>query len=825
MTDPESPLTLLTFTELCQAVERSLHRATGPRKRRAWAKLRDLAEEMRAQADATDELFTAPEPWRLLHVSVTGYQGAAVKAGFRVNPAPGITVVHGPNGSGKSTIAGGIRTALAGTTRWWTSRERISGRSGRQYLWEPLHRAVGAPDSSTEVHLGRGAERLVISAVLDADGEVVEHTCHWTTADGTSREVNLVQTSWRHALEAHPPVFSYADVERRVQQSGDLREYIENLLALGGCFEMLNDRVARERQASAEAHKRLEQARKAALERLREIDEKWTEGRSDEHLTEITWPDPVEDIEAWLEENGLTEYGGTVPEVVPRHLEVIDAAVEGVRAALCGIDERATSERLALARPLAELHAHAHALSEVGSTCPLCDTDVEDWRERLGTVVGGLVEVDPAHEALRRAVTRLVDALGSEFEDVVGVLASFEGQTTVPVDHLRETRAAAELFLRFVENHGRRDSPTFRRLLTLLHGSLSTDTWRMAGKEAVSLSEHARQWRRERRQAVDGFVRVWRADAVTARDHELWGDTRDCVTHLAGQLRDARTESLTPVFGEHVRSMLSDARISLDGLRLTSLRAEAAMSGASGSMQLNMLSAGQRNAFLLAPLLSTLDAGPFGFLILDDPVHAFDEIRIDRLSQALARVSRTRRVVVFTHDERLKEHLMARASNFESWAITREPSTGLISLDPTHSLWALLLDDASHICRLSTNHPYGCTLTVTQTVRGLCRQALDNALRQCLVIDAVASSRDIDADLAAIDGRNTTQQRLDTMKTLLSESAVRRLSAAEHMVHAHLAGWNRASHGRRGEAGKEQLAAEIAAAREACALLVAPADD
>jgi len=63
---------------------------------------------------------------------------------------------------------------------------------------------------------------------------------------------------------------------------------------------------------------------------------------------------------------------------------------------------------------------------------------------------------------------------------------------------------------------------------------------------------------------------------------------------------------------------------------------------------LSMLSAGQRNALLLAPLLAVSRGGPFGFLVLDDPVHAFDQVRVDRLAQLIHDLAEDRRVIVLT---------------------------------------------------------------------------------------------------------------------------------------------------------------------------------
>ena len=46
---------------------------------------------------------------------------------------------------------------------------------------------------------------------------------------------------------------------------------------------------------------------------------------------------------------------------------------------------------------------------------------------------------------------------------------------------------------------------------------------------------------------------------------------------------------------------------------------------------------------------------PFRFIVIDDPVQSMDPAKVEGLARLLARVGRTRQVVVFTHDDRLPE--------------------------------------------------------------------------------------------------------------------------------------------------------------------------
>jgi predicted ABC-type transport system involved in lysophospholipase L1 biosynthesis ATPase subunit len=140
---------------------------------------------------------------------------------------------------------------------------------------------------------------------------------------------------------------------------------------------------------------------------------------------------------------------------------------------------------------------------------------------------------------------------------------------------------------------------------------------------------------------------------------------------LRQELRDARCIRLGTEVAEVLHRLLVDTPLTLDGLDLGSdpLR----LVGADGDPRKpGTLSAGQRNALVLAPLLRTRSGGPFGFLLVDDPVHAFDDLRVDLVSDELVRLARDRRVVVFTHDSRLTEHLNAKIREADVRTLARE---------------------------------------------------------------------------------------------------------------------------------------------------------
>lgn len=139
---------------------------------------------------------------------------------------------------------------------------------------------------------------------------------------------------------------------------------------------------------------------------------------------------------------------------------------------------------------------------------------------------------------------------------------------------------------------------------------------------------------------------------------------------------------------------LSHNNVVPDKGRRPNLSFEFTLNGHAGGR--GMLSQGQMNALALATLLprATDPRLPTRFVILDDPVVALDEVRIDRLAQLLLRYARQRgaQIIVFTHDFRLERALKAEGPS-EVRMIRLERQGGHLKAkpvdDPAHRLWQL----------------------------------------------------------------------------------------------------------------------------------------
>lgn len=162
------------------------------------------------------------------------------------------------------------------------------------------------------------------------------------------------------------------------------------------------------------------------------------------------------------------------------------------------------------------------------------------------------------------------------------------------VERAAELRAA-------LDQHGQRATPEVRAAVRAVGEHLITGGWRATVVEAARQSEHRRQWLRARRAVVDGFVGTWRGAAPAGRTAASWQSAESCLRDLQNQQRRQRTEGLQTLTDTAVRQLLNDVGLSVSALSVQGTKAAVEVTdGAGKAVRLSMLSAGQRNALLLA---------------------------------------------------------------------------------------------------------------------------------------------------------------------------------------------------------------------------------
>jgi hypothetical protein len=159
-------------------------------------------------------------------------------------------------------------------------------------------------------------------------------------------------------------------------------------------------------------------------------------------------------------------------------------------------------------------------------------------------------------------------------------------------------------------------------------------------------------------------------------------------------------------------------------------RRRLAMSGAVDGKDVEsavtVMSQGELHALALALFLprATLDASPFRFVVIDDPVQAMDPAKVDAFAKVLDGLAETRQVVVFTHDNRLPQAVRDLGIDARILEIDRSAGSEVDvrnSSDPARRSLA----DAEEVARnrRSTDE------MKRRVVPQLCRQAVEAACR------------------------------------------------------------------------------------------------
>lgn len=809
-------LSLVTFDEIIELITGFRHRASDEASRAAWTRLLDVAVRLAGAQDPEYDPTTG-DTWYLTEIKVQGYQGigGGEPLTLHLEPTPGLTVIHGPNGAGKSSIADAIETALQGHPRP-SSRP---GKGGNVPIWEREHCGTDASQADIELTLQSGSEVLLIRCCLGRDDSKVEWSAR-RRFDGADTEHDLEATGWRAVVSAFRPVFAYAVIEREVQLARDLQQFLERMLAFGSCFEVLSREVDAQCADAVAARQEWDEALREAKDEVARVDMERLR-TAEFQVPDIEWPSPQDDPDEWLALSNLTESGRPCPEVLASGLQPLRDTAIDVDRAVARLEEAQDSVYQQLASPLQELHNEAKLLANLGDQCPVCKTQHVPWLESLGETARSLADFQEVLRACRVAISKLHDSAVPILANVSDVLAGGSQEahpkwwrdTVVPVQ-TESARAGDQLTV------------GLRRAARDLADWIRSGDCEAAIGAASAEADEQRQWHRARRRGIDPFVAVWRTTRADAAQKTVWDNAKSHLGKLQTRLRAERADVLGDLTGRKVRQLLEDAGLSLEAISVQGRQASLTLvDHQKRNLKLSMLSAGQRNALLLAPMLAVADAGPFRFLVLDDPVHALDQVRVDRLAAVLSEVAKARRVIVFTHDERLKEHLIARNADCDVRSVLRDADSGTVTMGAQGEMWSVLLDDARAVLDTAKDQVGGVTLPPRDIVRGLCRQAIDNALRSLVIRVAVRQSRNPKQDLDVLDSAATTKKRMTCARGIVSSdsAAAAALDGAKDEIESYLGAWNRSSHGNEAasESDDRSLRQEVSAARRACSRIAA----
>lgn len=792
--------TAVTYDELAQLVQVELDRGYQPT-RAGRRRLLALIEEMRDAVSEEPSGLLEGRAWRLASITVRGIGGidGLEPPTLELTPTAGLTVIRSPNGHGKTSLARATESALRG------ERHEADDVSGD--LWSAQLLSEGAEHASVEVVLVSSSDRLDLQVSFAAAGDRVRAVL--TEASG-SRSVQL-DRSWHEALLGSRACYSYSVLQTRLKSDRDLQGYLEELLVLGPIWQSVRTALVRRAEDATVAKKAVEKVcatAKAAEASLRE--RFLADPRSPIVPRDILWPSAwTDDIDEWLVTNELTCAVDERPIPVPDDYE---RQVETLRSALHVAEQCLSAAESALDDPrhgaiLDHLQALVGSVDLDDERCPVCGSAVA-WRYHVRAVVSGARQ--------RRSAA-------AEVEGALRALADWSDGVLVPLTHASAGGPDIEVrTLRDAVQTGgcRAHSPAHRAagiLLTALAGDRHRE-WVMALRRS---SDASAEWARDRVRIVEPLLTAWRTHGDRAAEADCWKVAEKTLDELQVRLRQDRQDDVTAQLHVALRAMLPDADVEIEkihhqGGAKNRRGAQVRLTLGGRPARLGMLSSGQRNALLLAPLLVLATGGPFGFLLIDDPVHALDDLRVDHLARELARLADSYQVLVLTHDPRLEEHLRARRPDLATVTLDRNVATRTVRCTHLSTPWETLLADATQVRDIARQDGWLNDASQESIVTGLCRAALDGAIRQAAINRAVRHAMDVDEALRALVEARDTRARVEHVFALAGGSGT--LPTVRMCVDTFLPAWNSGAHG--GPAVGLDLKAHIRTARRACAELI-----
>tara|TARA_R110002073_G_scaffold336544_1_gene535014 strand:- start:4584 stop:7193 length:2610 start_codon:yes stop_codon:yes gene_type:complete len=630
----------------------------------------DTVEE---EAEAVVPKTTAPMLF-LKSLTVEGYQGIGAPACLELPTGPGLTIISGRNGSGKSSIAEALENLLTDSSARWVDKAK-EWKTG----WKNIH-YEGAPRICASFADATGAVEYTATRTWAAGSTSLKKSEAWVcsnagsidSSNGAEHRLPLTAFPGLDVISMYDPLLGCSSLSKLIATTpSELFDSVSELLGL----EELTD-----------AKRRLSQAAKVHTDRQSELSKK----------AEALRPmlDSLDDSRANACVDALEEANWGIPElrkqlsIVPsadrdatqlqqiRQLtfpatEELAVLCENVRAANRVLDEQERSDAGRAAK-LAELlkasldyHEHSSATEAEPDACPVCLSEAKldaAWRIEARKRADDAVSRAPQYKNAKAAVSQANDALLAQCQ--VASIGNLPAIRALELDN--DAQALCEVWRSSLSQPSA--SPEQRVKFACEHQEAIRAVITHAKARATEiLSERDAPWRKVL-PVVQAFVDEAQV-SLDAEDHTRGPQLKSAHNWLSQAEVSLREKRFTPL-AEQICSVWETLRQGSNvSLSLPSLHSKGKMrklvldtkvdDSEESRSAFGIMSQGELNALALSLFLPRVlsDKTPFGFVVIDDPVHSMDPHKVDGLATVLGEVSQTRQVVVFTHDPRLTESL------------------------------------------------------------------------------------------------------------------------------------------------------------------------
>ncbi|MDJ0012671.1 AAA family ATPase [Rhodococcus erythropolis] len=776
----------------------------------AWNLLVALAEDLAANCD--DDTLVRGRRWMLKTISARGFRGAVEPVSVDFVTHPSLTVLHGENGSGKSSLAEAVRVAL-------TSNVGAAhlGSAPKEGLWHSNDfRSRGVPSSEIIVTLVDDHDpscRLVITT--REHDTWVERTA--TLSDNGTITVITSDSSewaaWDLAVLANPPVLAYAELFNELRTEKDLHTWLTRCLSIDVATKQFDTAVIKIQAETKSAYDRIVNARMQAQASIDSADSAAiTDGVG--NVTSILWDEFYEETErdTWIEQYDLQRRVRQQVELPADQLVSLVEWARQFKTFLSNFNDSAASELTPAV--IAQLIQLDNALGGQPRTesCPVCGAPREEWQSHLHARMPDFDTTRAATEALRTHCRQRTTELVAPMRRVLEALSSTAENTSAidTVTALIDKIAAVSSV----------DDLDPRVLLTLTEWCdwVTTDRAAQLITVAINSADRRHQWLCERWDATEPYLDAWNQDRAEAATADAWNTARTRWNQHLKKLRTARSQTFADLVAPKVAALLADVGLKVDALDVLKGKSTLEIVDSAGlPVDLSYLSAGQRNALILGPVLVAAEGGLFGFCILDDPVHAFDEFRVDQLASTMTSISENQALVIATHDGRFVEYLRVHAPSAFTVFHTSRSADGQITLNMLDSPWLSVLEHANYL--YIRGQKYGISDSGIQDIQSLLRMTADSVLEALFLrLNSARSSTARSDARTKFDAAMTTKERIGYFRGSLGRKnpALSAFDRACNHIDAHLAAWNDAMHDAPCVTTADALPAQLADAKQFC---------